>query len=207
MLTTRNLWVLLIGTALLVLAFWFGSYHRNYQPELPAQLGAIPDLQLVVAENQPFDQRFFDGHVTAVSFATIACPESCLDGLFQLNKLKKLMRNDERFQTFTIGVGFRGQFPALESLISRVGVNGEGWRYAVEQDNGDAIGRINQVLANYPLKHVKLNTVAVIDSRGQLRGVYDVSDKFAVVQLQNDIYNLLLSPHEAFSISQKESGQ
>jgi len=205
MLTRRNLWIIVSGSIAMAMLLWFGSYKRNYQPDIPQQYGVVPSFSAMNIKGEPINLSHLMDHITAVSFFSRSCPATCQESMLQMSKLQKLMRGGDGFRLLTIGLGFKGQSGHLAGLVERLTLERSNWNFVIESE-GAELSMLQRLKQEFPQSAQLLDSgaaVALIGRSGEFRGVYDVQDKFEAVRLQNHTYNLVVQPKPVADLSQR----
>jgi hypothetical protein len=205
MLTRRNLWIIISGSIIMTMLLWFGSYKRNYEPDLPKQFGNVSALNAVSIQGEAIDLSFLTNSVTAINFFSRSCPESCQEAMLQMNKLQKLMRGREGFKLLTLGIGFRGPSNHLVGPVERLAMDRSNWTFAVESDSTE-LNLLQLIRLQFPESVHILDSgsaVVLVGRAGEFRGVYNVQDKFESVRLQNHVYNLVSQFKQVADVSQR----
>jgi hypothetical protein len=205
MLTRRNLWVIVSGSIIMTMLLWFGSYKRNYEPDLPEQYGNIAAFGAVTIQGDVLDLSHLKDNVTAVSFFSRSCPDGCQQAMLQMSKLQKLMRGREGFKLLTVGIGFQGQSNLLAGPVEQLVLDRSNWAFAVEAEPTE-LNLLQLIKQQFPEAEQILDSgaaVVLLGRAGEFRGVYNIRDKFESVRLQNHVYNLVSQPKQVGDVSQR----
>ena len=171
------------------------------RPQPLPRYGAVPDFQLVGADNQPFGTKQLDGKIWVADFIFTTCPEVCPMMTERMNHLQTWLLNErlgDKVHLVSISVDPDRDTPAvLQKYGETAHARPQLWTFLTgpQQQIEDAVVRgFKQAVVKekddsqqdgFAIVHG--TKFVVVDGKRQIRGFYDSNDAQSLEQLRHDV--------------------
>lgn len=193
---------IVLGIPLLFFLYW--KHRLDQAPQEAEQIPVLwpaPEFRMAYSEHDTLSGADLLGKVVVADFIFTHCGSICPQLSMTMRQIQESFRNDDRvvLLSFTIDPE-RDSFPVLRDYASRYGaISGRWyflradtsvvWRLAAE---GFRVPVVYTPEGGLGFEFTHTNRLVLIDSRGQVRGLYNGLEKESVDQLYNDIGRLLI---------------
>lgn len=162
------------------------NYRKALLEELDQNLGSIPAFSLVNQEGKTINQDIVKGKVAILNFLSLAKPSTSHPLISQLSRVQDQFdkRDDIVFLTFTESDSEEQIAKYFEGL--KIKRNKNQWHF-LKGNTAD----LEQISKNIVIPSTNELAVAITDTEGTIRYIYDFKDPTVIKKLIEHIANLM----------------